>query len=72
MRRALLVMLLAAGAATLVVAQGDKLDYAMLGSIRDEGLNHSHVMEYASGLMDGIGGRLTGSPNMKRAKYSDI
>ncbi|HEY3930016.1 MAG TPA: M20/M25/M40 family metallo-hydrolase [Candidatus Koribacter sp.] len=35
--------------------------------IRDEGLNHSHIMEYASGLMDGIGPRLTGSPNLKRA-----
>src|SRR5689334_11033596 len=37
MRRALLVMLLAAGAATWVAAQGDKLDFAMLGRIRDEG-----------------------------------
>ena len=38
MRRALLVMVLAASAAALVVAQTDKLDYAMLGRIRDEGL----------------------------------
>lgn len=45
----------------------ENIDYAMYARIRDEGLNHSHVMEYASGLMDGIGGRLTGSPNMKRA-----
>ena len=39
----------------------------MYQRIRDEGLAHSHVMEYASGLMDGIGPRLTGSPNLKHA-----
>src|SRR5271169_3283814 len=45
----------------------ETLDYAMYQRIRDEGLQHSHVMEFASGLMDGIGPRLTGSPNLKRA-----
>ena len=35
--------------------------------IRQEGLEHSHIMEYASGLVDGIGPRLTGSPNLKKA-----
>src|SRR5277367_2307059 len=45
----------------------ETLDYAMYQSIREEALAHSHVMEYASGLMDGIGPRLTGSPNLKRA-----
>jgi hypothetical protein len=39
----------------------------MYQQIRDEGLNHSHVMEFASALMDGIGPRLTGSPNAKKA-----
>jgi hypothetical protein len=39
----------------------------MYSRIREEGLKHSHVMEYGSALMDGIGPRLTGSPNMKRA-----
>jgi hypothetical protein len=43
------------------------LDYAMYGTIREEALAHSHVMEYASALMDGIGPRLTSSPNAKRA-----
>jgi carboxypeptidase Q len=42
-------------------------DLTMYHRIRDEGLQHSHVMEYASGLMDGIGPRLTGSPNLKKA-----
>jgi len=45
----------------------ENLDYTMYQRIRDEGLSHSHVMEFASGLMDGIGPRLTGSPNLKRA-----
>jgi carboxypeptidase Q len=45
----------------------ETLDLNMYQRIRDEGLSHSHIMEYASALMDGIGPRLTGSPNLKRA-----
>src|SRR5277367_2797921 len=45
----------------------ESLDLAMYQNIREEALSHSHIMEYASGLFDGIGPRLTGSPNMKRA-----
>jgi peptidase M28-like protein len=45
----------------------ENLDLNIYEQIRIEGLTHSHVMEYASGLMDGIGPRLTGSPNLKRA-----
>jgi carboxypeptidase Q len=45
----------------------ESLDLTMYQRIRDEGLAHSHIMEYASALMDGIGPRLTGSPNLKRA-----
>jgi carboxypeptidase Q len=45
----------------------EALDLNMYQLIRQEGLTHSHVMEYGSGLMDGIGPRLTGSPNLKRA-----
>ncbi len=45
----------------------ETIDYNMYQRIRVEGLEHSHVMEYASALMDGIGERLTGSPNAKRA-----
>ena len=40
---------------------------AAYARIRDEGLSRSQVMDYASELMDGIGPRLTGSPNLKRA-----
>jgi carboxypeptidase Q len=45
----------------------DAIDLNMYQQIREEGLHHPHIMEYAAGLFDGIGPRLTGSPNMKRA-----
>jgi carboxypeptidase Q len=45
----------------------EAIDLNMYQQIREEGLHHPHIMEYASGLFDGIGPRLTGSPNMKRA-----
>ena len=45
----------------------EALDLEMYARIRKEGLDHSHIMEYASGLFDGIGPRLTGSPNMAKA-----
>src|SRR5271163_3170776 len=45
----------------------ENVDLAMYQRIRQEGLQHSHVMEYASALSDDIGPRLTGSPNMAKA-----
>jgi carboxypeptidase Q len=45
----------------------EKVDLETISRIRYEGFRNSKVMEYASGLMDSIGERLTGSPNMKRA-----
>jgi len=45
----------------------ESLDLATIARIRDEGMNHSHIMEYASGLFDGIGPRLTGSPDFAKA-----
>ena len=45
----------------------EKVDLEAISRIRYEGFHNSKVMEYASGLMDSIGERLTGSPNMKRA-----
>ena len=45
----------------------EKLDLETISRIRYEGFRDSKVMELASGLMDSIGERLTGSPNMKRA-----
>src|SRR4029077_17420210 len=51
----------------LAVWSQEKVDLEMVTSIRYEGFHNSKVMELASGLMDGIGPRLTGSPNAKRA-----
>jgi carboxypeptidase Q len=45
----------------------EKLDLNAYARIREEGLTHSHVMELASALMDDVGPRLTGSPNMQKA-----
>jgi carboxypeptidase Q len=45
----------------------EKVDLEAISRIRYEGFHNSKVMEYATGLMDAIGERLTGSPNMKRA-----
>jgi len=47
--------------------QRETLDLEVYGRIREEATAHSHVMEFASGLMDGIGPRLTGSENLKKA-----
>ena len=48
------------------VAQ-EKLDWATLGRIRDEGFRRSQVMETAAQLTDVHGPRLTGSPQYKEA-----
>src|ERR1700742_2979654 len=45
----------------------ESLDLGMYARIREEGFNHSHIMEYASALFDDIGPRLTGSPNLAKA-----
>lgn len=50
----------------------ETLDLATIERIRDEGLWHSHIMEYGSGLFDGIGPRLTGSPEFERAAQWSI
>ncbi len=59
----------AASAPVAAAAQpaAETIDLAMYGRIRDEGFNHSRVMEYASALADDIGPRLTGSPEMAKA-----
>jgi len=57
-----LVLALAAGARS-----EDRADLEAITRIRYEGFHNSKVMDIASGLMDGIGQRLTGSPNLHRA-----
>ena len=70
---AALIALLATGfqpspAAAQTRASGaEELDYAMMGKIREEGLNRSQVMDHISWLSDVYGPRLTGSPAIKQA-----
>lgn len=45
----------------------EKADLDAISKIRYEGFHNSKIMEIASGLMDQIGARLTGSPNMHKA-----
>jgi carboxypeptidase Q len=45
----------------------EKVDLEAVTRIRYEGFRDSKVMDLATGLMDSIGERLTGSPNLKRA-----
>jgi hypothetical protein len=52
--------------ATSVFA-ADTPDLIMQNRIRQEGFRNSKVMDTAEELMDFVGPRLTGSPNMKRA-----
>ena len=42
-------------------------DLEFITRLRDEGFNHSQVMDIVGHLTDDIGPRLTGSPNMKKA-----
>jgi len=64
-RRLALATALAALAVPLLAQE--KLDWATLGRIRDEGFRHSQVMETAGQLTDVHGPRLTGSPQYKEA-----
>ena len=48
-------------------AQSDKLDYAAIGQIRDEGLTRSQVMDTLFWLTDRYGPRLTGTPAIDEA-----
>jgi carboxypeptidase Q len=53
--------------ASLAACSQESVDLEMINRIRYEGFRNSKIMEIASGLMDGIGPRLTGSPGVKQA-----
>src|SRR3954451_17802233 len=61
-RLSFLVLLFFAFVALPVAQQAEKLDYAAIGQIRDEGLSRSRAMETLFWLTDPYGPRLTGSP----------
>src|SRR5438552_18359265 len=52
---------------TATALAAESPDLTMQTRIRQEEFRNSKVMDIASGLMDFVGERLTGSPNMKRA-----
>src|ERR1700740_3860779 len=66
-RKLLFSGMLLAGMAVSVFAQ-EAPDAAAVQKIRDEGLNHSKVMETAFYLTDVAGPRLAGSPGLRRAQ----
>lgn len=67
-RKLSVVVLLAVALAAAPGAQpADRLDYAAIGQIRDEGLNRSQAMETLFWLTDRYGPRVTGSPAMEEA-----
>ncbi|HEY1270709.1 MAG TPA: M20/M25/M40 family metallo-hydrolase [Terriglobales bacterium] len=67
LRLSCLLFLAISGAISTAAQQAENVDLQMVTRIRYEGFRNSRVMDLASGLMDAIGPRLTGSPNMKRA-----
>src|SRR5882757_2364369 len=66
-RKLLFSCFIMAGIAGNALAQ-EAPDAAVVQKIREEGLNHSKVMETAFYLTDVAGPRLAGSPGLKRAQ----
>ena len=52
MKRTALLLIAVAASFVFVEAQTEKLDYATIGRIRDEGLTRSQVMDHVSWLSD--------------------
>jgi len=65
--RRVIIALTLVPALTLPAQSSEKLDYAMLGRIREEGMQRSQVMDVISWLSDVNGPRLTGSPAFKQS-----
>src|SRR3954452_19254276 len=66
-RRTLVLILISFALVAFSRPQSEKLDYAAIGQIRDEGLNRSQVMDTLFWLTDRYGPRLTGSPQILEA-----
>ena len=67
LRKAISVAVLVSLILVPSVSGEERVDLDMVTKIRLEGFRDSKVMDTASHLMDSIGPRLTGSPNMKKA-----
>ena len=66
----LLTILISLASSVAVSAQGpqEKFDQDAITKIKDEGMNHSQVMDTLSYITDVPGARLTGSPNIRVAQ----
>lgn len=66
----LLTILISLASGVAVNAQGpqEKFDQDAIAKIKEEGMNHSHVMDTLSYITDVPGARLTGSPNIRVAQ----
>ncbi|MEO5800490.1 MAG: M20/M25/M40 family metallo-hydrolase [Gemmatimonadales bacterium] len=53
---------------TAMTGNAPQVDWAMVAKIREEGLQHSQVMEFEGYIVDVLGARLTLSEDMKRAQ----
>ena len=67
MKRGVLAALAITVAVASIGAQTEKIDYATVGKIRDEGLTRSQVMDHLWWLTDVYGPRVTGSPAIAAA-----
>jgi carboxypeptidase Q len=67
MKKQAILLAVATLALSATLPAADSPDLQMVTRIRQEGFRNSKVMDYASSLMDLVGGRLTGSPNMRKA-----
>jgi carboxypeptidase Q len=68
MKKNLLYLGLLLAATTGTALAQEPVDTAMVRKIRNEGLNHSKVMETAFYLTDASGPRISGSPELKHAQ----
>ena len=66
-RNALLILLLAVAVVPVGAQAPGPADLNAISQIKDEGFNHSQVMDTMSYLTDVYGPRLTNSPNVKQA-----
>src|SRR5438270_9487852 len=67
MTRSVLAAIAVAVTVGALGAQAEKIDYATIGRIRDEGLARSQVMDHLWWLSDAYGPRVTGSPAIAQA-----
>ena len=67
MKRLAYVLLAVVVVTVLPRAEAEKVDFAAIGKIREEGFTRSQVMDHIFWLADVYGPRLTGSPGIQQA-----